>query len=330
MVVTFYQRRPLLHGSFSIEKVFDAVRKFLPVDIQSKISVSRFESRGFLPRVYNIIEAFFRQGDINHVTGDVHYVTYLLRKKRTLLSIMDVGTLKRLNGWKKWLFYVLWYWLPAKRSSLITVISQSTKNELLQHIKFDADNVRVVYCPISDNFKPNHKIFNVDRPRILQIGVTENKNINRLIQALLGVNCHLRIVGVLSEGQKMALEEQHVNFTSVFNISEVELLQEYKDCDIVIFASTDEGFGLPIIEAQATGRAVITSNISSMPEVAGDGACFVDPYDVESIRAGIMRVIRDHDFRDNLIKLGFQNVKRFQSQVIAQEYFKLYQEVLSS
>ena len=157
MVITFYQRRPVGHGSFSIEKVFDTVRKCLPVDIQSKVSISRFESKGFLPRVYNIAEAPFHQGNINHVTGDVHYVTYLLRKKRTLLSIMDIGTLKRLDGWKQRLFYILWYWLPVKRSRLITVISHSIKKELLQYIKCNPCKVRVVYCPISDHFKPSCK-----------------------------------------------------------------------------------------------------------------------------------------------------------------------------
>jgi glycosyltransferase involved in cell wall biosynthesis len=96
---------------------------------------------------------------------------------------------------------------------------------------------------------------------------------------------------------------------------------------MVLFASTYEGFGLPIIEAQATGRPVVTSRVTAMPEVAGDGACLVDPYDVASIRSGVLRVLGDRGYRDSLVHRGFENVRRFEPGRIAAQYARLYEEV---
>jgi glycosyltransferase involved in cell wall biosynthesis len=97
--------------------------------------------------------------------------------------------------------------------------------------------------------------------------------------------------------------------------------------DIIALASSYEGFGMPILEGQAVGRPVITSNILSMPEVAGNAACLVDPYDPSSIRQGILKIIQDAAYRDELVRKGFANVKRFDPQVIALQYLDLYKKV---
>lgn len=77
-----------------------------------------------------------------------------------------------------------------------------------------------------------------------------------------------------------------------------------------------EFFGLPIIEAQYQGCPVLSSNCSSMPEVGGDAANYVDPYSIDEIRDGIMKIIEDTSYRNQLIKKGFENVKRFNPEVI--------------
>jgi len=84
---------------------------------------------------------------------------------------------------------------------------------------------------------------------------------------------------------------------------------------------------MPIIEAQAVGRVVITSNISSMPEVAGEAACLVDPYSVDSIRNGFIKLIQDEAYRNELISKGFINSKRFDGQLIANKYLDIYKEL---
>src|SRR5262249_49098549 len=104
----------------------------------------------------------------------------------------------------------------------------------------------------------------------------------------------------------------------------------YHEADVVLFASTYEGFGLPILEAQATGRPVVTSNLHSLPEVAGPAACLVDPFDVASIHAGVLRVLSEPLYRENLISAGFENVKRFTAQKIAAKYAALYESILAN
>jgi len=112
-----------------------------------------------------------------------------------------------------------------------------------------------------------------------------------------------------------------------FNLTYEEIIKCYEDCDILCFASTYEGFGMPIIEAQAVGRPVITSTVASMPEVAGEGAYLVDPYSVTSIKKGIEKVIYDTAYRNELIRTGKENIKRFEVGKIASQYLKIYEEL---
>jgi len=105
------------------------------------------------------------------------------------------------------------------------------------------------------------------------------------------------------------------------------MIRRYEDADIIALASTYEGFGMPILEGQAVGRPVISSNLFSMPEVAGNAACLVDPFDVNSIRAGIIKIIQNDEYRNRLVRDGFENVKRFDPDHIAFQYLDLYQEV---
>jgi glycosyltransferase involved in cell wall biosynthesis len=93
--------------------------------------------------------------------------------------------------------------------------------------------------------------------------------------------------------------------------------------------STFEGFGMPIVEANCVERVVLTSNISSMPEVAGNAACLVNPYAIEDIRAGFLKIIHDASYREQLIKNGRQNRQRFDESLIAASYYKLYQLITS-
>lgn len=327
MYITYYHRRPNT-TNFSVERFFDDVRKALPANVQSRVVVARFASRGLLRRLYNVCEAPFFQGEVNHVTGDVHYLTYLLKRERTLLTILDCVSLNRLSGWRKWVFFLLWYWLPAKRCKLISVISESTRNELLSYLPWAEDKIRVVYCPVSDAFTASPKTFNASYPVLLQVGTGTNKNLSRMADALQGINCHLRIIGQLSFNQLITLQNNAIDYSAVANISDTQIVQEYRKADMVVFTSTYEGFGLPILEAQATGRPVVTSDLCSMPEVAGKSACLVDPYDENSIRSCIMQIIEDTAYREWLVDEGLRNVEKYQPKEIARRYFTLYREIL--
>ena len=113
-------------------------------------------------------------------------------------------------------------------------------------------------------------------------------------------------------------------------LTDEELVQAYRSCDMVVFASLYEGFGLPILEAQAMGRPVITSNFGAMREAAGDGALLVDPYSVEAIREAVLRIKREPALREDLIAKGRENAERFRAEAVAARYAELYRNVATA
>lgn len=323
MNVTHFQRKPG-NGHFSVERIFDEVRRHLPAHIRCRHAVSRFESRGLFRRIYNMLEAPLRAGDVNHITGDVHYLAVLLPRRRTLLTVLDCVSLNRLAGWRRKILWFAWYWLPIKRAKIISVISEFTKRELLTWVNCDPDRIRVIHVSVSDSFKPVPKPFSSARPVVLHIGSTPNKNLKRVVEALKGITCHLRIIGKLPNDDLRLLELSGLDYSVTADLKDNELVREYEKCDLLVFASTYEGFGMPIVEAQAVGRPVVTSDLGPMPEVSGGAACLVDPFSIESIGVGIVRVIEDAKYREMLVHRGFENVKRFRPENIAAKYAELY------
>ena len=116
------------------------------------------------------------------------------------------------------------------------------------------------------------------------------------------------------------LNENNIDYANFTYLSDEEVFEQYKECDMLSFVSTYEGFGMPIVEANTVGRPVITSNLLSMPEVAGDAALIVNPYNIDEIRNGILKIINDDIYRNNLIHNGYENVKRFNLNDIAEQY----------
>jgi glycosyltransferase involved in cell wall biosynthesis len=312
-----------------MEQLYIDVRGALTCKFVFRTKCCRFSSKGLIQRLRDALCAVSFQGDINHVTGDVHYLTYFLNRRRTILTIHDCVGLERLRGLRRFIIWLFWYWLPAKRCVRIVVISEATRLQVLKHIRCDPAKVRLIHNHVSDDFRPSICRFNEHRPRVLHIGTTPNKNLERHAAALQGIHCEFVIIGRLSNLQRVELDRRSISYKNYVDLSKADLVDQYEKSDLVLFASTYEGFGLPIVEAQAVGRPIISSDLWSMPEVAGGAACLVNPYEIKSIRNGVLRVIQDADYRNELIRLGYQNVKRFKLENTAAQYAELYREVFA-
>ena len=189
------------------------------------------------------------------------------------------------------------------------------------------NKVSVIYNPIQPIFQYTPKEFNTQCPRILHIGTAWNKNLDRVIQSLKDISCELRIIGELDTKTIKLLKENNIYYTNSSNLSDKDMVKEYQQADIISFPSLYEGFGMPIIEGQKTGRIVVTSNLAPLTEIASDAAIFVNPYEIESIKQGFITAINNHQLRNTLIQKGNQNISRFEQKKIAEQYINLYKSI---
>jgi glycosyltransferase involved in cell wall biosynthesis len=331
--VHFYFRHP---GNiyFSIEKLFRRVADQINKSDPQRFDVSLF----YLPLPpglnnirKNISYTRKTQGAINHITGDAHYaILGCNRKNINVLTIHDCVMLRKLSrsNPKFWIIKWLWYDMPVRKADMVTVISENSKKEVMFFTGCPEDRIRVIGNFYDDRFQQSPRPFHAGKPVILFIGTAPNKNLDRLTRALAGLTVHLHVVGHPSDVQIKAIKKNNISFHISAGLSDDDMRQAYADCDILAFPSTYEGFGLPILEAQLTGRPVLTSRLSPMMEVAGDAALLVDPYDTGSIRQGLIKIIEDGAFREGLVQKGFERAKQFNPEAAASQYASLYEELM--
>nr|WKN40073.1 glycosyltransferase family 1 protein [Tunicatimonas sp. TK19036] len=328
MNVTYFTRKPsAIH--FSIETLFKNIIDHLPKDVTPTITEASYVNSGWKNKLYNMFEILLKeQGDVNHITGDDYYKALFMNKSKTVITFHDLNLLYTPNKLKR--FIQAWFWLrmPILRSKFVTVVSETTKKEVIKYAKCPPQKIRVIHNCISPAFQPHPKTFNKSYPTILHIGSKPNKNLKGLINAIQDLDCRLEIVGKPTEQEIALLERYKIDYHIQFGLTEKQMVNKYVECDILSFVSLYEGFGLPIVEANMVERVVITSNTSCMPEVAKDAACFVNPHDVTSINQGIKKVIEDDDYRQSLIENGKKNRERFLPTIIADRYFQLYREMI--
>ena len=327
MHIRYYFRNPAI--AHSIHRVFRTlISEMVHYATLEKIEMPTRGSKPWDVVKNNIFAFRYRdKSSIHHITGHIHDILLSFRGCKTVLTIHDIvfidnvkNPIKRLYKWMFWLY------LPVKIADKVVCISNTTKTKVDNQVR--NTKTVVIYNPLDTIYKASPKAFNTSKPVILHIGTGWNKNLKRTIEALEGIPCHLRIVGRISNVLIEKLEKSRVEYSTVTNLTDEAVYAEYVNCDIVNFPSLYEGFGMPIIEAQATGRVVITSNIEPLLEVSGDAVQFVDPQSVSSIRAAYLEIINNAELRAKLIEKGFENVKRFDVKHIAGLYMEVYKALM--
>ena len=304
-VVLLYRKKNAARNS--IEGVFSPLdtwpgihRMELPCDLDSIKSVFKLLWFALQIKEKNV-----------HITGDIHYMAIFLFWKKIIVTVHDCNHYEDLSGIRKKVMGFIWYTLPLRIADKITVISPFAEEQLCGYFSFDHKKIVVIpnsFHPIKKDI-PNKK---EDKFTILSVGTNPIKNQKRLIEAAKGLaDVQLSFIGKLSEELTTLLETYHITYENQYFISRQELENYYNRADVLFFASIKEGFGLPILEAQSCGLPVITSNTTSMPYVAGGGACMVDPFDVVAIRGAILKIKLDPEYRQEIINNGFENINRF-------------------
>jgi glycosyltransferase involved in cell wall biosynthesis len=325
LVYVYRSARP---GGFSIEAVFKTVAVELR---KSGITVIDYELRGDWRLLLDVVQLRRLGADIYHVTGDVNYLVALLPWSRSVLTVHDIGHyLYGLSGWRKNLYRWLWLIIPIRLASRVTVVSEKTRDDLVTYLGTQSAKIEVVADCYSPAYFPRLKPFDSVFPRILQVGTGKNKNAMRLIQALVGINCTLVVIGKANAELIASLKDAGIPYENHVDLSQDQMVDQYAQADLVSFVSTSEGFGMPIIEAQAMGKPLITAAVPPMSSVAGPGACLVDPLSIADIRAGIVKLIQDDDFRAHVVASGLRNVRQYSAGTVASRYLEIYQRMLQA
>ena len=323
--VVHLTRRPHPHQR-SIEIVFETVRAHLPPHVAVRVVTSSHYSSGVLPRLKAVLEARRVQGCVTHVVGDISYVTLLMRRRSTVLTVHDVEFLGRAGRLKHLLYSWLWLRLPIARSAVVTVPSEGSRRALVSTLGHDP-GVRVVPNPLRPDFVPAPRGERTGPPVVLLMGTWPNKNLPRSAEALRALPVQVVLIGPVDDRQRALLDDAVPGWTHHPGPDDDYVVRLLRECDLLLFPSLQEGFGLPIAEAQATGRPVVTSDREPMAEVSGGAAVLVDPEDVASIRAGVVRVLENPALADQLVRRGLENVERFAPAAVAAQYAAIYTEL---
>jgi glycosyltransferase involved in cell wall biosynthesis len=238
--------------------------------------------------------------------------------------------------------------LAARRATRVLTVSESSKRDILRFVDVPPDKIDVIYNAYDERFGVEPREEDVVRVReryqlhdefVLYAGnVKPHKNLERLIEAFHLVHQrgldHLKLVLIGDDISKYAALRRAVHRHQLHKyvrflgyMPEETLAVLYRLAGVFVFPSLYEGFGLPPLEAMASGTPVVTSNLSSLPEVAGHAAVLVDPYDPQAIADGMYRVLTDAALRAELVQKGLARARQFSWEDSARRVRDIYTKV---
>lgn len=236
----------------------------------------------------------------------------------------------------------------SRYADRVIAVSEHAAKDLIKFFDIPEDRIRLIPWSIGKEWRVKktpeeiekvQKIYGLQSPYVLSVGTLQpRKNFGRLIEAFLTLpstiqkNTKLVIVGkagwfcedVLKK--ILAFPENIIHLTNVNNDNALRCLYQGSEC--VVFPSLYEGFGMPALEAFASGTPLIASNVTSIPEVVGDGALMIDPLSVASMTKALYDVLKNADIKKDLIEKGYERLNLFQEEVMISKVIDVYQEVI--
>ena len=280
-----------------------------------------------------------------------HYVLPPATRCRSVVTIHDCIHLmfpQYLRNRAAYVYARASMWSAARQAQRILTVSEASKRDIIHFFNVPPEKVVVVYNAIEERFAQTpsgdaiervRERYQLNHPFVLYVGnIKPHKNLVRLIEAFAELRRRgfdeLKLLIIGDEISKLpALRRavhshklhKHVRFLGY--LEDETLASLYRLASVFVFPSLYEGFGLPPLEAMASGTPVVTSNVSSMPEVTGDAAVLVDPYDVHSIVEGIERVLRGPELSAELRRKGFARAREFSWERSVERTRQVYHEV---
>lgn len=234
----------------------------------------------------------------------------------------------------------------VKRGAHLLCISETTAQSVQSYLNRDlGEKIRVIHLGVADSFftapavpAGGDALLSGKEPFFLVAGVgSSRKNLQRIIEAFdlaaPHIPHHLVVTGKLqADNQPLLAQLEGSPFKSRIHclgyVGDEQLRALYRGASVFLYLSLMEGFGLPLLEAMASGCPSLTSNLSSMPEVAGGAACLVDPNDAEAIAQGMIKLVEDPAYAKELIEKGRTRAQQMTWQHCARRTVELYREVL--
>jgi glycosyltransferase involved in cell wall biosynthesis len=279
------------------------------------------------------------------------FVQPVIMPCRGIVTIYDLTFILFPQGLQPWRrLYLKWGTsCSAARAERVIAISLSTKRDVVSLLGVPEDKVEVVPCGVDEDFHPRPGSDALDRLRdrrglprqmLLSVGTMEpRKNLNTLLQSYALLRGRMQIAPLVVAGPRGWRHEEVFSTVERLGLEETvlfpgyvpreELPFWYNAADLFVYPSLYEGFGLPALEAMASGTPVVTSNTSSLPEVVGDAGLLVNPSDPEAMAEAIQKVLTDSDLRDSLRERGLERARAFTWDRAAQDTVAVYDRALA-
>ncbi|MBI3951786.1 MAG: glycosyltransferase family 4 protein [Acidobacteria bacterium] len=237
------------------------------------------------------------------------------------------------------------YRQALKAFDAVITVSEASKRDIVAHYQVPPEKVHVIYNGVGEEFRPGLdwrptlEKYGVAGPYLLSVStIKPKKNMLATIRAYAelkrrGLPHKLVLVGYKTSGYT-AMDEAISQLGLQNDVIQTGFVEAdavpkfYAGADLLVFPSLHEGFGLPVVEAFASGCPVVTSNVYSLPEVAGDAAFYCDPQDVADISTKMHRVLADDQLKQDLIQKGLSRAKQFSWTKCAEQTVAIYQQVL--